>query len=239
MDSFVKKIFSGVNDNFVHLQFQRFSRGEFKDKALINVTKSKEAYSISATYEYANEFVRNAAEKMKDGQRTNVAGVIVSTRNLKELPEFSKLLANAEVKHFMGVKQFKINTEMSKNEIIRLCDILPNSFLGLSFSVNGTDLKIKAKAPKSAKPSRGDKKPNPDFCKIKTADIDLVKEIVFDFSDFKKAEIAHDFIINEIIIPKDEKDPAKLREMAVRKGKIIRRGIIDGKESVSESNFEA
>ena len=145
---------------------------------------------------------------------------------------------------------------MSKNEIIQLCDILPNSFLGLSFSANGTDLKIKAKAPKSAKPSTGDKKPKPDFCKIKTADISLVKEIVFDFSDFKdsseslshknseflmfkRAEISYDFIIKDIIIPKNEKDPAKMREMAVRKGKIIRRALIDGKESVSESNFEA
>jgi hypothetical protein len=239
MDSFVKKIFSGVNDNFVHLQFQRFSKGEFKDKALMNINKSKEAYSITSTYEYANEFVRSVADKMKEGQKTNVTGVIVSTRNLKALPEFSKLLANAEVKQFMGVKQFKINTEMSKNEIIQLCDILPNSFLGLSFSVNGTDLKIKAKAPKSAKPSTGDKRPKPDFCKIKTADISLVKEVVFDFSDFKKAEISYDFIIKEIIIPKNEKDPAKMREMAVKKGKIIRRTVIDGKESISESNFEA
>ena len=64
MDCFIKKIFDGKSegDNLVHVQFQKFSRGEFKDKACIVFSRSKDKYSISTTYEYANEFVRTLAE---------------------------------------------------------------------------------------------------------------------------------------------------------------------------------
>ena len=240
MDSFIKKIFSGKKDELVHLQFQKFSKGEFREKALVNVSKSKEVYSISTTYEYANEFVRSVACRIKDGETVSVSGVIVSTRNLKELPEFSKLLGGADVKQFMGVKQFKINTKMTGKEIVNLCDSLPNSFLGLSFSISGTELKVKPKAPKSAKPSSsGEKAPKPDFCKIKTSDLSLVNEVLFDVDEFKKVEVSHDFIITGLEIPKNESDPLKMREKTIRKGKIIRRLNIDGKELVKEKDFEA
>ena len=55
----------------------------------------------------------------------------------------------------------------------------------------------------------------------------------------KKAEIAHDFIITDLSIPKDEKDPLKMRENTIRKGKIIRRINVDGRNIVKESKFEA
>ncbi|MFA5992211.1 MAG: hypothetical protein WC796_00720 [Candidatus Pacearchaeota archaeon] len=239
MDSFIKKIFSGKRDEFVHLQFQKFSKGEFRNKALVNVSKSKDNYSIATTYEYVNEFVRSVASRIKDGEKVKVSGVIVSTRNLRELPEFSKLFGNVEIKQFMGVKQFKISTEMTGKEIVGLCDSLPNSFLALSFSIAGTELKVKPKAPKSAKPSTSDKPIVPDFCKIKTGDISLVREVLFDVDEFKKVAIGHDFIITGLEIPKNESDPLKMREKTIRKGKIVRRLNIDGKELVKERDFEA
>jgi hypothetical protein len=240
MDSFIKKIFNGKIDSLVHLQFQKFSRGEFRDKARINASKSKDKYSISTTYEYAPDMVRSVAEKMPAGQKAKVSGAIISTRNLREIPELMKLIGNTEVKQFMGVKQFKIDTEMSGKEIVEICNMLPNSFLGLSFSYGDTELKIKAKAPKSSKPgSSAEKLPNPDFCKLKTTDILLVKSFLFDLDDFKKVEISHDFIITDIEIPKNENDPAKMREMAIRKGKIIRKINADGRIMKSEKAFEA
>jgi len=239
MDSFIKKIFLGKSDEFVHLQFQKFSRGEFIEKSMINASKSKDKYSISTTAEYANELVRSIAEHMKNNEKTQVSGVLVSTRNLKEIPEFHQLLANVEVKQFMGIKQFKINTQMSKEEILNICNLLPNSFLALSFSVNGTDLKIKPKAPKSAKPSTSDKGPKVDFCKIKTNDESLVKELIFDVDKFKSIKIKHKYLITDIILPKNQTDPAKIREMAIRKGKIIREVEVDGITHNKEAIFEA
>ncbi len=163
MDSFIKKIFERKIDNLVHIQFQKFSKGEFKSRALINVSKVKDKFNISTTYEFANELIRNVAELIPKGDKVKVSGAIVSTRDLTgEINFINK-------KQFMGVKQYILDTEMTGDEIIKLCNKLPNSFIALSFSTGDSELKIKAKAPKSAKPSTSDKKTKPDFCKLKTA----------------------------------------------------------------------
>ncbi len=234
MDFFTKKIFERKNDDFVHLQFQKFSKGEFKDKAVVLARNSNGKYSISTTSEYANEFVRYLAEKLGDS-KTNVTGIVVSTRDLKGELEFE------DIKQFMGVKQYKINKEMSGKEIIDLLNKLPKSFFGLSFLVRSSILKVKDKAPKSAKPStKADEKPKADFCKLKTEDKELVKNLIFDkeAEDFKSIEIKHSFIIKDLVLPKNEKDFEKIREMAIRKGSVVRTLNIDGKEVKKEVEFE-
>lgn len=239
--NFLKKVWDDNIDDIVHLQFQKFSKGEFKNKALISASASKDSYKILTTYEYANEFVRALAEKLGD-KKAKVTGIIVSTLNLKENPEFHKILAHCEVKQFMGVKQFKISQEFTGKEITDLLDKFPKAFFALSFKTEESELKIKAKAPKSAKPSsKGDAKPNYNFCKLITEDRELVKNILFDLDidNLKKAEIEHTFLINEIIYPKNETEPSRIREMAKRKGIIIRKIIVDGKESVREKDFTA
>ena len=52
MEFFIKKMFKGEEDNLVHIQFQKFSRGEFKNKAMVNAKKSaKGVYTIKTTPE--------------------------------------------------------------------------------------------------------------------------------------------------------------------------------------------
>ena len=63
--------------------------------------------------------------------------------------------------------------------------------------------------------------------------------MLFDIPSFKSAEITHTFLIKEIIIPKGEPDPAKMREMAKKKGIIIRKIIVDEKEEIKEKEFTA
>ncbi len=121
-------------------------------------------------------------------------------------------------------------------------DKFPKNFFGLTFSVGDDVLKIKPKAPKSAKPKNKDEAPNPDFCKLITNDEKIGKSFVFEKSDFKDALIAHDFMIEEIVVPealKKEKDFAVVREKSLRKGKIIRRAKIDEISMNSEREFEA
>ena len=233
MDSFIKKIFDKKVDNLVHIQFQKFSRGEFKDRALVNSSKTKDKFNISTTYEYASDLVRSVAEKIPKGQKVKITGVIISTRDLSGEINFKNK------KQFMGIKHYIIDSEMTGEEIIRLCDKLPSSFIGLSFSTEKSELKVKAKAPKSAKPSTSEKKAVPNFCKLKTSDEDLVKTIIFDVNNFKKIEISHDFIITDLIIPLDKEDPLKMRERTIRKGRIIRNITTDGKQEKKEILFEA
>lgn len=235
MDFFIKKIFEGNSDELVHLQFQKFSKGTFEDRAMLKARKVKDKYNISTTAEYGNELVMAVAEKLGNGT-TNVEGVIVSTRDLSGEIEFS------DKKQFMGVKQYKIEKEMSGEEIKALVSKLPKAFFGLSFNTADTELKIKQKAPKSAKPSpKGDKKPNPDFCKVVTQDESLAKGLLFDIDlgKFKSAEIGHAFIIEHIKLPVGETDPALIREKATRKGKIVRVTTVDGVTVKEEKAFEA
>ena len=233
--NFLKKVWDNNIDELVHLQFQKFSKGEFRYKALISASSSKDAYKILTTYEFANEFVRALAEKLGD-KKTKVTGAIISTKDLSNDVKFK------DKKQFMGVKQYIIDAEMSGKEILDFCNKLPNSFMALSFKTEDSELKTKAKAPKSAKPSsKGEAKPNSNFCKLITEDRELVKNILFDLDigNLKKAEIEHTFLINEIIYPKNETEPSRIREMAKRKGIIIRKIIVDGKESVREKDFTA
>jgi hypothetical protein len=238
MEGFIKKIFDGKTDNLVHAQFQKFSRGEFKDKAVILYSNSKDKYTLSTTYEYANEFARMMAEKLGDS-KTNITGVIVSTRDLTGMVNFS------DKKQFAGVKQYVLNGEMSGKQIIDLLDKLPVAFFALSFKVGENEIKIKPKAPISGKPSTkgGDATPKADFCKFYTTDKELLKNFVFDneilSSSAKKAEINHTYIINDITLPKGETDPARIRELAIRKGKVIRTIKIDEKVIKKEHDFSA
>ena len=232
---FIKKIFEDKIDNLVHLQFQKFSKGIFKSRALIKASNSKGKYNIYTTYEYAHEFVRAVAEKLGNN-KTKVTGGIITTLDLTGKLNFK------DKKQFMGVKQYIIEDDMTGKEILNLLDKFPFAFMALSFKTNDTELKIKPKAPKSAKPgTKGDAKPNPDFCKLITTDKNLVKDILFDIDidKFKKAEIGHEFVIKDLVLPKGEKDFAKIRELAQRKGTIIRRIVLDEKETVKEKDFAA
>jgi hypothetical protein len=68
-----------------------------------------------------------------------------------------------------------------------------------------------------------------------------VKTILFDINvdSFKKIEVNNDFIITDIILPKNEKDFAKMRENAERKGKVVRTLKIDDKVEKKEVEFVA
>ena len=238
MEFFIKKIFEDNVDELVHQQFKKYSRGEFRNKAMIVAKKTGKGYSISTSAEYANELVRYFAEKLGD-ESAVISGVVVSTLDLTGELDFK------DKKQFMGVKQYILDGEMTGNHIIELCDKLPNAFFGLSFEVGESKLKIKAKAPKSAKPStKSEGKPKVDFCKIKTKDSELVNGLVFDVSGFKKVEIGHDFLIDEIVVSDELKEEADgdfalIKERAKRKGRLVRKVSVDeGDEEVRKKGFE-
>ncbi|MBI4116717.1 hypothetical protein HY449_03150 [Candidatus Pacearchaeota archaeon] len=238
MTNFIKKIFDGKTDGLVHLQFQKFSRGEFKEKAGISAKNSKGKYSISAGSEFANELAREMAEKLGN-EKTSVTGAVISTSDLAGKLDFKTK------KQFQGVKNYGIEKEMSGNEILKLLDEFPKVFFALSFRTNDSELKIKPKMPMSGKPKtpkEGEERKKPDFCKLTTTDKRIAESFVFENPEFKNADVIHTYIIEEIVVPeelKNEKDFAIVREKSLRKGRILREGEIDGKEIREEREFEA
>ena len=234
--NFIKKIAYNQIDESVHLQFQKFSKGEFINRAVIKAKQSKGKYTINTSSEFANDFVKIVAEKLKES-KLKVTGAIVSTNDL------TGRLECINKKQFQGVKRYLIDSEMTGNEILNLLSEFPKSFFALSFSSEDSKLKIKPKAPKSGKPgSKGGEPPKPNFCKLVTMDSEVGKSFIFESPNFQEAWINHTFVIEDIVIPEELKgseDFAKVREESKRKGKIIRKATIDGKETTKEIEFAA
>jgi hypothetical protein len=116
--------------------------------------------------------------------------------------------------------------------------IRENAFFILTdIDANGLVLKTKKKPPKTTK---GVDKVDDKFFSMQL-DIkywpQVKEEFLFDATDGKKFEMSHTYLITEIILPKNEKDFEKIRILAKRKGKIIRKLNADGKEIKSEKEF--
>jgi len=228
----IKKIFSGVFDEEVHSDFLKFGKGEFKDKYLIDGKKQADKWVIKTGPEFANYLVRLGLEKAKG--KVKVTGVVVSTLQMD-------ISISKDLKQFMGIKQYKVDTETEASVILDLMKKYPRAFFALSFVLPDLELKIKPKAPKSAKPSTSEKEPKAEFCSLKTTDEKIVKELFFDASFVKEIAIKHIVKIDQIVYPKDfaKMKPEEVREQSKRKGVIIRQITADGKEESHEAKFEA
>lgn len=217
MDSIIKKIFTDKVDEEVHNQFIRFGKGNYKKRFQISFNKTKKI-KIKSSFEFANDLVRFIIEN-KD---VNYSGNILTKSEVpgksgkKKAGSFVYELSNEKINEFEDV--FFYLLDVQDEEIV---------------------LKIKKKLPK---PGKNENKIDNKFCVLEL-DLkywDKVKEVFFwDVSDVKKASIEHELIINDIEIPKNEKDPVKMREKAIRKGKIVRIINIDGKEERKKKDFGA
>jgi hypothetical protein len=234
--NFIKKVQEKNFDESVHLQFQKFSKGVFRNRALIEAKNSNGNYTIKTSAEFANELVRDLAEKLGNN-KAKVTGSIIGTNDLKGILDFKK------ISQFQGVKNYSIEKEMSGSEIINLINKFPKNFFALSFSVGTDTLKIKPKAPKSGKPgTKGDETPKIDFCNLKTTDKKIVESFIFENPDFKAARIIHDFLIDSIEVPaelKTSQDFAFIREKSKRVGRILRKSEIDGNKTEKELELRA
>lgn len=230
----IKKIFDKNFDEEVHGDFLKFGKGEFKDKYLIECKKQKDKLVVKTGPEFANYLVRKGLEKSSGN--VSVSGVIVSTMQL-DIP------ISKGIKQFMGVKQYQVSGEINSKQILALMDKYPRAFFALTFNLPDYELKIKPKAPKSAKPSTGgDKEPKAEFCSLKTTDSSFEKEFLFDVKqDFKQIAIQHTLKITDMVYPKDfaKMKPEDVRAQSKRKGILIRELDIDGKKEKKEAPFEA
>lgn len=238
MESTLKKIFLGKIDDSAHSEFIKFGKGRFENKYLLEGKKQKDKWSIKTSAEFANFLVKRGLGKASG--EIKIQGVIVSTLDLRKDKGY---LFNPEekVKQFMGVKQLIVDGIIDKQRILETMEKYPRAFYALSFSLPGYELKIKAKAPKSGKPGSKEKDEGPkcDFCSLKTSDKEIVEDLFFDFPHFNEIKIKHTIEINQIILPSGIGDPVKIREMAKKRGKIIREIDVDGKKEIKEKEFEA
>ena len=82
----IKKIFDGNFDDEIHNQFVKFSRGEFKDKYLIDAKKQASKWAVKTGPEFVNHFVLQGLKSLNG--EIAVKGIIVSTLDLKDEIKF-------------------------------------------------------------------------------------------------------------------------------------------------------
>ncbi len=231
--NFVKKVFDKKIDEEVHSQFIRFGKGEYGGRFPLSLHKTKKI-KIKSGFEFANDLVR-ICSMLGDAK---VSGIVLSKQDISNIMSKNNIEGNSETKK--GGLFFKNNIpdqELKKEQLIELEKV---SYFTL-LDVEGEDfqLKIKKKLPK---PGKKEEKIDNKFCQLE-ADVKYyskIKDLLFwDMPDAKKIIIAHKVIVQEIIMPEGEKDYAKIRELAKRKGKLIRNSIVDGEETSKETDFEA
>ncbi|MCD4760032.1 hypothetical protein K8R33_04030 [archaeon] len=127
-------------------------------------------------------------------------------------------------------KKDEFDKEISGEELKELCE--KNTFVLLNLTFGEYSVEVGKTIPK---PGSALKK---NFCKC-ILPITLLNNFT-DLKDFKKLEISHTFVIEEVIVPEEYKnDFAQARIHAKRKGKLIRKIVLDKKESQKEIEFEA
>lgn len=238
MDCFIKKIFVGKIDKEVHEKFVRFGRGSYERRALISLDKTSNKVKVKGSFEYANDFVSLVASLID----VKFSGIILSKERLGiENVKKKGGLYSYEV----GVDSGKINE--LKNRVF---------YFLLNTETPEIKLKIKKKIPKPGKSGGG--KVDDKFCVLE-ADLKFlseVKEMFFwDVPDCKKVKAEHTYVVRDLIMPepqelkipdgcqnskrilKGEKDFEMIRLETKRKGRIIRKLNIDGRDKVEEREF--
>lgn len=215
MENFLKKVCDGRMDEESHRYFIRFGKGVYRRRFLLSYNKGKNI-KVKASFELANDFI-NFVNELAD---VRFNGKIMSKENLPGMKGKKKGSS-----YLYEVTEVKLNN-------------YPNAYSYLlDAETNGIKLKIKKALPK---PGKNEEKIDDGFCVM---ELDQkywgkVKETFFwDVHEGKKGIIEHDLIIDGIEIPKDEKDPVKMREKAIRIGKITRNIEVDGNKSEKEYNL--
>ncbi|MFH1823385.1 MAG: hypothetical protein ABH817_01575 [archaeon] len=221
---FIKKLFEGKKEEAVHAQFTRFGKGIYPMRAVLNVRKTAKDLKISSSFELANDFIEFLSSLVPE---LKVSGIILSKEEIPGLTGKKKA----------GSFQYDVNNSLDSKKIKEILEKC--YFILMDAEANGIIYKVKKKLPK---PGKSAAKVNDKFCSL---NLDLKyldkfhSEFLWDIQkQFKKVRLEHIYEINEIVPPAGEKDFAKLRLLAERKGKLIRKIILDGKESVKEKEFQ-
>ncbi|MAG38340.1 hypothetical protein CMI45_03065 [Candidatus Pacearchaeota archaeon] len=219
MDSFLKKVIDGKDIESVKRYFLRFGKGSYDRRFLISYNKGKRV-KIKGSFEWANdfvEFVRELDKELKFSGKVMSLDKIPNLDGKKKGASFVYDVTESDLVEF-------------ENPYFYLVDVKTDDII----------LKIKKSIPK---PGKNADKIDDKFCSL---DLDLkfwdkVKDVFFwgvsSADNAKKVEIEHTLEISDVEIPKDAK-PEEVREKSIRKGKLIRKITIDGKEEVKTYDLE-
>ncbi len=212
METFLKKIVQGHTDNESKSYFLRYGKGDYKRRFLISI-KRGDKIKVKASFEWANDFFHF----VKEMQNPKFSGLILSREKI----------SGKEGRKKAGVFVYEVQEEIIGD--------YKNVYYYL-LNVEGSEIRLKIKK-SLPKPGKNEEKIDEGFCLMELDNKywNKVKEAFFwDVPECKGAAVEHQIIVKDVLMPKNEKDPTKIRELAVRKGTILRKITADGKEIVKE-----
>jgi hypothetical protein len=227
--NFIKDVYNNQVNELAHAKFVRYGKGNYEKEEMKIKVGSK--IQIWAGFEYVDVFFRLLADVANED--VSIKGIIVSKTDIRE----DLVGAGIEPKKVTG-KKYTIEEELSPARFKDFVDKFGGYYLLLAAKSGVNEIKTKKSVPKPGKLIE-------KFATVKfdKKHLDIIKdEFLFDYSgNFKEASITHTYNIQEIVVDDAliEKDPAAARLAAKRKGTLIRKRIVDGKEEVVEKDFMA
>jgi len=222
---FIKQLFEGKPEDWVHLMFTRYGRGEFMGPvAEVDVGKD---IKFKASVEYCGLFSLLA---VSCGGDFKVEGGIYGKQDFRGVLVKLGVEFDDKSKPKQGVYVAQVEGDYAGDVIVKLIDGVPEATVLLNLVGSTAKLKCKMKPPKPG----GEKVV--DFCSgsLNPSVIGrLTEEIFFDAPKFAKAKVENMFVIDELVMPPGA-SPAEARLSAKRKGKVVRTVTVDGVQKKSE-----
>ena len=222
---FIRQLFEGKPEEWVHALFTRYGRGDYAGPAFeADIGK---AIKFKATVEYCSAFVRLAA---LSGGSLDVEGAIYAKSDFRNVLDGLGVEYDDKSKPKKGIYVAQVKGELDSEVLVKVCEGAASAIILLNLTGSNSKLKCKKKPPKPG----GEREL--DFCsgQVDLSVLPKLKEdLLFDVSEFKSVKVDNRFIIEELVIPQGL-SPGEARLQAKRKGILSRTVTVDGKERKSD-----
>ena len=238
----------------VHRHFYRYSRGEFIGPA-IKISCSSTKITLKGSHEYEDLILELVANSIEDPKKQfEIKGRLITGSDISE--QLTKLGLNWELKESTGkTKNYKSDfiDEMTRDKLIECnSSFRNNSYFLANFNISST---CKVSTKKSI-PQPSKKKAEDDdvsariqfsigYMKNNKKNLELIIDsLIPDFknrvpNNWKNIIVYNNYLIDDIVLPKNINDSRLLRVFAIRKGKLIRTVEIDGETHENQYSFLA
>jgi hypothetical protein len=253
MSHFTSKLALGKPDHVVHQKLVKFSKGNF-DGPVIEVNAKGKTLIMNGSAEYEDIIGWIMASLAPPQLELKITGSIKS--NEDESETLRSLGLDLRMKKPKGKSRYEVKIGEKTLVAEKLKDLysslMEESIILLTVKPipGGKEWSMSTKKSYPRPAMKGDLKgPDTDFCKavipvseeaIKT----VLSEVAPDFADvversFKQLRVVNLYQISDVILPENEQnlDFAEVRTKAKRKGLLIRKVSVDGKEFTKEVEF--
>ncbi|MFX1239375.1 MAG: hypothetical protein ACFE8P_16865 [Promethearchaeota archaeon] len=229
------------NHKNIHRHFYRYSKGEFIGPAL-KITKTNTRITLKGSFEY-EDLIQEITLTTIPENEVEIKGVLITGSNISDM--ISNLGLDWNLKRSSGKTinyKSDIIDKINRENLLQIIEkFRETSYLLISFNLNPTckvTTKSRIPQPSKKKVEEDDINKRIQFCTgiINNTERSIKSIINFALGDFKldlpkkwkNITIMNNYIITDIIIPKEIQNSSLMRIMAVRKGKITRIVDVDG-----------